>query len=387
MYHTFMMNPTIKSMLLANINVDEYNPIYRKTILVNLLLMATVLGFGLFTFLNIFILSQPLVGLFNFISFLLSVYAIYSIRQRKDIKIASIIASANLFIFLLLLIYLRNGESFTLIWTIFLPITVILVNGSKKGLLISSVFYAIVFVYTYTGVGVWQNAAWSIDSYIRFVGASILLVYTIYLVEQNFEKSFIVLSKIRKKEKEYVNKLQVCSITDPLTELFNRRQLDYLFDKNYEKAKFHQSCFAFFILDLDDFKLYNDTYGHIKGDEVLKQVSATLKKNMQREVDNVFRLGGEEFCGILMADSSDKIFKSIEKIRTDIENLRIIHTKSSHKFITGSFGVCIINNYKIKSFDEMYKVADEYMYKAKNNGKNCILGSIVALSIRLAKAN
>ena len=382
-----MISPTVKSMLLANINVDEYNPLYRKTMLVNLILVATALGFGSFTLINIFLLSQPLISIFDFVSFSLSVYAIYNIRKTKNIKIASLLASFNLLIFLLVLIYFREGENFTFIWTIFLPLTVILINGSKKGLIISTVFYSIVFVYTFTGIDVWQNGAWTLDSYARFVGASIILVYIVYLFEQSFEKAFIILSNTRKKEKEYVNKLQVCSVTDPLTDLFNRRQLDFLFDKNFDKAEFHQSSFGFFILDLDSFKTYNDTYGHIKGDEVLKQIAQTLKKNMQREVDNVFRLGGEEFCGLLMADSSEKIFKSVENIRADIQNLRIKYDNSEHKVVTGSFGVCVINNYKIKSFDEMYKIADKYLYDAKHNGRNCVMGDTVALQLTQVKTN
>lgn len=374
-----MINPTIKSMLLANINIDEYNPLYRKTILLNLLQMAAVLGLGTFALLNIFILSQPLLGFIEFIFTFISAYAIYSIRKRKDIKVASIIASTNLFVFFIFLIYFRNGDDFTLIWTIFLPITVILVNGSKKGLLISIAFYAIVFSYAYMGIDVWQNGAWGIASFLRFFVANLILVYIVYLLEQSFERSYIVLEKIRAKEKEYVDKLQICSVTDPLTDLFNRRQLDTLFDRNFDKAEYHKSCFAFFILDLDDFKLYNDNYGHIKGDEVLQNVAKVLKKNMQREVDNVFRLGGEEFCGLLMADSADKIFKSVEKIRSDIQNLNIENIDSSHGIVTGSFGLCIIDNFKIKSFDKMYKAADEYLYKAKENGRNCVLGSTVIL--------
>jgi len=382
-----MISPTVKSMLLANINIDEYNPLYRKTILVNFILMATVLGFGAFTIINAFILSQPMVAIFNFISFSFSVYAIYSIRRTKEIIVASFIASLNLFVFLFILIYLRHGENFTFIWTIFLPLTVILINGSSRGLVISAIFYLIVFTYTYTGIDIWQGGLWNIDSYARFVGASIILVYIVYLLEQSSEKAFVVLNKIRNKEKEYVNKLQVCSITDPLTDLFNRRQLDFLFDKNFDKAEFHQSYFCFFILDLDDFKLYNDTYGHIKGDQVLQKIALTLKKNMQREVDNIFRLGGEEFCGLMMADSSEKIFKSIENIRADIQNLNIKHAKSSQNVVTASFGVCIIDDFKVKSFDEMYKIADKYLHDAKHNGRNCVVGSTVILESLPVKTN
>lgn len=379
MISCYMINSTVKSMLLANIDVDEYNPLYRKTILVSLILVATALGLGIFTILNTFMLSQPLVGLFNFLSFILSVYAIYSIHVRKDIKVASIIASMNLFVFLLFLLYIRNGDNFTLIWTIFLPITAILVNGSKKGLFISAFFYAIVFLYTYTGVDVWQNATWTIDSYARFVGASLLLVYLMYLLEQSSEKAYLILEETRTKEKEYINKLQIPSVIDPLTELFNIKELDSFFDKNFDKAEFHKSNYAFFILDLDEFKLYNDTYGHIKGDTVLKEVATTLKKNLRREVDNIFRLGGEEFCGLLMADSVDKIFKSIENIRIDIENLKIKHTESSHGVVTGSFGVCIIDDFKVKSFDEMHKLANNNLLRAKEKGRNCTVGGVTVL--------
>ena len=374
-----MMNPTVKSMLLANIDMEEYNPLYRKTILLNLVLMATVLGFGAFSVINVFVIYQPLIASFDFLSFLLSIYAIYSIRKRKSIDVAALIATFNLFVFLLILIYIRQGESFTFIWTIFLPLTVILVNGSKKGLIISVIFYIITFTYTYTGIDIWQNGSWTKDSYARFVGASFILVYIIYLFEQSAEKAFTVLDKIRKKEKEYVNQLQTCSITDPLTELFNRRQLEYSFDADFDKAEFYKNNFAFFILDVDDFKLYNDNYGHIKGDEVLQTIANTLKANTKRDTDNVFRLGGEEFCGLIMADNEQKIFKSIEKIRSDIESLNIKHEKSSHKVITASFGVCIIDKYKVKSFDAMYKKADTYLYEAKRSQKNCIHGAVVKL--------
>jgi len=99
-----MMNPTLKSMLLANIDIEEYDPIYRKTILLNLILMTTVLGFGVFTIINYFIIGQVLVGVFYFISFIIAVFAIFHIRKTQTIKLASYITSYNLLIFIFLLI-------------------------------------------------------------------------------------------------------------------------------------------------------------------------------------------------------------------------------------------------------------------------------------------
>jgi len=276
-------------------------------------------------------------------------------------------------------LYIRHGNDFTLIWSIFVPLTVIFVNGSKKGLYFCAVFYFVLFIYTYTGIDVWQDGRWQIDSYLRFVDASIILVYIIYLFEQTSEKAFILLNQIREKEKQYVKQIETCSTIDPLTELYNRKQLEYLFEVNFDKAEFYKNHFAFFIIDVDDFKLYNDTYGHIKGDEVLQTIANILRSNMKRDSDNVFRLGGEEFCGLMMADNSEKIFESIEKIRKEIESLNIKHEKGTHKVVTASFGVCIINKYKVKSFDEMYKIADTYLYEAKKSQKNCVHGSVVNL--------
>ena len=379
------MNQIIKTLLLRNIKIDEYSPQYRKTIFVNFILIATALGLLTFSILNYFVFFEYKIATFELISFLITNYALYDIRVNKNIKIASLIASFNLSIFLLILIYLREGSYFTLIWTIFIPITLISVNGSKKGFYYSVIFYFIVLSYTYTGIGTWQDGAWDTASYARFFGASVLLVFVTYFTEQGFEKSHAVLVQTRKREKEYVGKLQICSITDPLTELYNRRHLEQIFDENFEKADFNKSCFGFFILDLDDFKLYNDTYGHIKGDEALKKVANKLKENMQREVDKVFRLGGEEFCGLVIANSSEKIFKSIQNIQKEIQNINIEHKSSTHKVITVSIGVCIIDNFEVKNFDKMYQIADDYMYKAKENGKNCTVGSTHPLHLTVLK--
>ena len=386
MYYITMTNKIIKSILLANIDVNEFDPVYRRVVLVNIVLIAIALGFSIFIFINLFLFVSYITAFFDTIALLITIYAIYDIRKTKQITRAAFIASSNFAVFLLILMLTKEGDEFTLIWTIFLPIIAIFTNGSKKGLLISSVFYIFAFSIAYSGTGSWQDGAWSTAAFSRFLMASIILVYVLYLFEQSFEKAFLILNKTRKKELEYVNQLQVCSITDPLTTLFNRRQLDYLFDKNFDKARENRSYFAFFILDLDFFKQYNDSYGHVAGDEVLKNIATVLTNNMKREVDNVFRLGGEEFSGLIMADSSDKIFKSVEKIRSDIQNLRIAHKSSEHEFVTASFGICIINDFTMKDFDKMYSIADNLLYKAKNNGRNCIVGDVVSLDSELRLA-
>ncbi|WP_373072884.1 GGDEF domain-containing protein [Sulfurimonas sp.] len=378
-----MKKYNLTNLLLANIDVKTYEPIYRKMVLLYIILLATIVGFGLFSVLNMFVLNNYFVSILNFISFLIVAYAFYHLRKTGTIELVSNIVTANIFIFLLLLVYFQEGKDFTFIWTIFLPITAILLNGSKKGTLYSAVFYLIFFSMAYSGINVWQDGHWTSVSFIRLIFASLILVYVLYLIEQSFEKSYIALEETRSKEKEYLEQLHQISITDHLTGLYNRRELNSIFQSTFEMAKSSEKYFAFFILDLDYFKEYNDNYGHHKGDQVLIEIGAVLKKNLRRGIDNVFRLGGEEFSGFLVSDSEENIFNYIEKIRKDIEELKIVHAKNPHKFVTASFGVSVIKKYNIIDFDFIYKVADEFLYEAKDAGRNTIKGSIVDFSCEI----
>ena len=121
---------------------------------------------------------------------------------------------------------------------------------------------------------------------------------------------------------------------------------------------------------LDYFKKYNDTYGHKAGDEVLVKVSKILTNDMRRDSDYAFRVGGEEFACLLLARNEERVFAFIEKVRQDIEETQLV---------TASFGVCIIDNFEYGDFDEMYRVADKFLYEAKDNGRNQVVGGIVKL--------
>jgi len=367
-----MKNLDVKSLLLANYDIETYEPLYRKMVLLNIIILASLIGFGLFSLLNIFVLENYFISFLNFFAFLVELYAFIHIRKTGTINLASNIVTFNLFIFLLVLIYLQGGKDFTFIWTIFFPITAILLNGSIKGTIYSVVFYTIFFILGYFGIDTWQDGQWNTVSYVRLVFASLILVYVLFLIEQSFEKSYIALDVTRKKEKEYLDKLRLSSVTDHLTGLYNRRELQQLFRTSFEQAKKTQSIFAFFILDLDYFKEYNDNYGHLKGDDVLIKVALVLKQDSYKDIDSVFRLGGEEFAGFLISDSEDDIFKRIEKLRKNIENLKIVHKNNPHKVVTASFGVCIIKDFGIEDFDPIYKAADQLLYEAKESGRNCI---------------
>jgi diguanylate cyclase (GGDEF)-like protein len=139
-------------------------------------------------------------------------------------------------------------------------------------------------------------------------------------------------------------------------------------------SKRKSELLGFILLDIDHFKQYNDNYGHQKGDDVLIQFAACLKKSLHRADDLVFRLGGEEFGVIFKANSKDKALLFANSIKSNIENLKIKHEYSSTSpYITASLGLVCQNGIEIEDMDVMYKQADEMLYKAKANGRNQVV--------------
>ena len=364
-----------KNILQSNLDLEPYDPKSRKIVLLNILLYVSSSLLCFFTVYNFLYAHDYYIAIIDLFALTGALYALVDIRRRGNIKRASFIATGDVFLLMLALVFFAKGENFTLIWTVFLPIFAIFINGSRLGFFITVFFYSMVFSLAYNGIGVWQDGAWNSASFARLIAASIGLSFITYFFEQSLENAYTSLQESRKLEKGYVENLEMCSITDPLTKLYNRRHLDAQFKQKFEKAKTNSSYYALFILDLDKFKEYNDTYGHIAGDEALQAIAKVLKSSMKREADSTFRLGGEEFCILSMADEQEKIIKTGEYIRKNIEDLNIAHEKSEHKVITASFGLCIINSFEDKSLDKMYKIADDNLYLAKEQGRNCIVGT------------
>ncbi len=162
--------------------------------------------------------------------------------------------------------------------------------------------------------------------------------------------------------------LQEMAITDGLTKVYNRHYSMLRLTEEIERAKRYDHPLSVFMLDIDNFKSVNDRFGHQVGDQVLVKLSKTCV-NLVRRSDVVTRFGGEEFLLILPEATQADAMIVAEKIRMEIESLKF-SVESLNVTISG--GVCEIGNY---SLDEVIRIADENLYKAKHSGKNCIVGS------------
>ena len=191
----------------------------------------------------------------------------------------------------------------------------------------------------------------------------------VYPIYDEFEKK-IGYTAIRQDITDY-KRVQELSITDALTGVYNRRYFNEKFSKYINSAKRNKECISFAIFDIDFFKLYNDTYGHQKGDDVLVAVTKAVKGLLLRSDDYLFRLGGEEFGLLFKTDTKEQSVKFTKKILQAIEGLKIAHKKSTvSEYVTTSLGLICIKADLVSDLSLLYKEVDDLLYEAKTNGRN-----------------
>lgn len=158
-------------------------------------------------------------------------------------------------------------------------------------------------------------------------------------------------------------KLKQLSREDALTKVGNRLKLNELLESSYQEGVSYKRAWGVILLDIDNFKHINDTYGHIFGDEILKKFSSILLQNI-RKTDTLGRWGGEEFLIICPDINEENLLKVAEGLRKNIES----DPSLKEKDITASFGVALYR--ESRDIEEILESADRALYRAKSEGKN-----------------
>lgn len=163
--------------------------------------------------------------------------------------------------------------------------------------------------------------------------------------------------------------LECACNTDELTGLNNRRNMNhYLFEKYQKSPRLHVA-----ILDIDDFKRYNDTYGHIQGDSCLQAVSTVLREKATQYGCYAARYGGEEFCIVDCKRTAAQISEILQDMLDSVTALGIRNENASQPCISLSAGIVSKEDYQTRNYIELLKLADEALYMAKKTGKNTFI--------------
>jgi diguanylate cyclase (GGDEF)-like protein/PAS domain S-box-containing protein len=174
---------------------------------------------------------------------------------------------------------------------------------------------------------------------------------------------FVATSKDITDRVKMEEKLQRLAITDELTSIYNRYKINQEIDIEIARAKRYKNSFSLIMIDIDNFKNVNDTYGHDMGDYVLQELSAVILK-LIRESDRFGRWGGEEF--MIIAPNIEK--EQVMQLGNKLKDVIATHTFKNVKQVTISLGITLFNNADTK--ENILKRVDEALYESKENGRN-----------------
>jgi two-component system, cell cycle response regulator len=195
---------------------------------------------------------------------------------------------------------------------------------------------------------------------VRLIAASRVTTLHRTLAEQNAE-----LERLNRE-------LFITSRRDPLTLLGNRLRLREDLEVLGAQAERYGHRYCAVLFDIDYFKLYNDTYGHLAGDEVLKRVAHVAEQTVRRG-DTVYRYGGEEFLAILPEQPIESAAQAAERLRRGVEELGIPHaTREPPRVVTVSLGLAVLEPGDEKPVEALLREADEALYRAKEAGRNAV---------------
>jgi diguanylate cyclase (GGDEF)-like protein/PAS domain S-box-containing protein len=172
--------------------------------------------------------------------------------------------------------------------------------------------------------------------------------------------------------------LQRAALLDPLTQIANRRHFDDFLHKEWQRAIRNSQPLSLVVLDVDHFKLYNDTLGHAAGDVCLQKVAQTLQDHAARPTDLAARYGGEEFVLLFAETPAENAGRLAEMIRTAVEALQIPNPRSAtSSWLTVSVGVATIVPTQLDAIENLFVCADRAMYAAKAGGRNRVETAVI----------
>ncbi|RMF57653.1 MAG: diguanylate cyclase [Calditrichaeota bacterium] len=205
------------------------------------------------------------------------------------------------------------------------------------------------------------------------VNAALRLKYEMDKRKQHERELLRIQEELRRVNQELLQ----LTVRDELTGVYNRRYFDEYIENEWSRVTREKMELSIIIMDIDFFKLYNDTYGHQAGDECLKKVAETMRQALKRPADRLIRYGGEEFVAVLPYTKKSGAQYLAEFILTQVAELKISHKASPIlPYVTISAGVATYQpqeKSKIKSVKQLIEKADQALYRAKQQGRNCVV--------------
>ncbi len=270
----------------------------------------------------------------------------------------------------------------------------VLENGQDNVLFHAAMMYAIVIIYGAVGMRFYTAiiAGWVgglvgilVSTYVKgdidwtflnrtYTFSSFLGMTLAYATDRQHRENYLQNCMIELNRIELMQQAQQLSLLsqqDALTGLANRRYLDETLDNEWRRALRHETPLRIMMVDIDFFKPYNDTLGHLKGDQCLKDIATAISSIAARSGDLVARYGGEEFLLLFPMTNAQQAQIQVERLMNAIKKIAIVHPCSSvSPYVTISAGVATTIPRLNDSISAFVSRADHALYQAKTNGRN-----------------
>lgn len=271
----------------------------------------------------------------------------------------------------------------------------LLATAYNSALLHAAMMYAVVIIYSFIGMRFYTAiiAGWLggiigiifsnyynlyIDwTYLNhtYIFSSFLGMSLCYVIDRQHRENYLqncIIEATQQEITEQSKLLEELSLLDPLTGLANRRYLNRILEAEWTLALKQQTPISMIMLDIDYFKNYNDTLGHISGDHCLQAIAVVLKAITNSGSEIAARYGGEEFILVFPQTNSAKAEEIANSIMDQIHKLEIQHPDSPiHPYITVSLGIVTAIPQKDDLLSDYIELADKKLYEAKKSGRNC----------------
>lgn len=289
----------------------------------------------------------------------------YKITQRTMFK--DILGMAALIFFYLSISFSSLGFAQLTVFVFYIPILYAYVFSSII-LPIVTVLPVTILFFSYRGGIVPDSAVYGTSiSYLSAVVCYGIIFYLVRKLKLERKKYHALNSELEEKNKL----LREISMKDGLTTVLNRRYFDQHYPLIWNEAIVEKTPISVLLIDIDYFKEYNDTYGHLAGDDCLKNIALALKEKLRKSDDWIVRYGGEEFCVVL--PRTDEVEARIigERLRDAVISLKIPHklSKITH-VVTVSIGCATGIPEDSAGYSNLLNAADQALYKAKRGGRN-----------------
>ena len=173
----------------------------------------------------------------------------------------------------------------------------------------------------------------------------------------------------------YQQQIELRAMLDPMTGISNRRSYDACCHQKWQDAIRLGLPLSLCMMDIDKFKVYNDTFGHPAGDKVICSVAQTAHHYLRRSTDFLARYGGEEFVAISIGSETAEAFEQLKRLRHAVDYLHIPHNPEASPWVTVSIGGITVQPKQGDVYDTYLKVADAMLYDAKRLGRNRVIWS------------